>query len=704
MFNLTRYFSTLSFVLMALAAGLLTLYYRSITNEQLLHHEQNRAEEFTQVFENSLWPHFKPVIDADQSASPDVLRERAATTKLREALGNMMRGTTVLKIKIYSRDGITAFSTDPQQIGENKAGNAGFRSALNDMPRSELTHRNQFDAIEGTLEERDVISTYVPIHNIENGQQHVDGVFEVYQDVTTFVQEADRHLKWVSTGVVAVLAALYLAQFMVVRRAQTILRAQARALEDTNQELDHRVQERTHDLENEISERRRAEQRLDYLAHHDPLTDLPNRLLFKERLLQSLQQVSRHDAQLAVLFIDLDHFKDVNDTLGHSVGDALLTTVTRRLQTCIRPGDTLARLGGDEFICILENIGGPASALEVADQLLELFRQPFFVGDNQLYLSASIGISQAPADGTEVDVLVRKADAAMYQAKAHGRNRSHFYTSTMTTNAQERIQLEGLLREAIASNELSVHFQPKIEVQSGRLLGAEALLRWNSAELGSIPPSRFIPLAEETGFIMELGFWVLCETCRQVAAWDEVGLRVPVVSINLSVKQLERGNLPELLRTIMRETGITPDRIELEITESVIMVMEDAFTMLADLRALGVRLALDDFGTGFSSLSYLKKLPVQTLKIDRAFIIGIGESRSDESIIQAMVDISRSLNLVSVAEGVETAEQFAFLRRLGCEQVQGYLFGKPVPANEFLSRWQAQTAAALPALALTGQG
>lgn len=704
MFNLTRYFSTLSFVLMALAAGLLTLYYRSITDEQLLHHEQNRAEEFTQVFENSLWPHFKPVIDAHQSAAPDVLRERAATTKLREALGNMMRGTTVLKIKIYSRDGITAFSTDPQQIGENKAGNAGFRSALNDMPRSELTHRNQFDAIDGRLEERDVISTYVPIHNIENGQQHVDGVFEVYQDVTTFVQAADRHLKWVSTGVVGVLAALYLAQFMVVRRAQTIMRAQARALEETNKELDHRVQERTHDLENEISERRRAEQRLDYLAHHDPLTDLPNRLLFKERLLQSLQQVSRHDAQLAVLFIDLDHFKDVNDTLGHSVGDALLTTVTRRLQTCIRPGDTLARLGGDEFICILENIGGPASALEVADQLLELFRQPFFVGDNQLYLSASIGISQAPADGTEVDVLVRKADAAMYQAKAHGRNRSHFYTSTMTTNAQERIQLEGLLREAIASNELSVHFQPKIEVQSGRLLGAESLLRWNSAELGSIPPSRFIPLAEETGFIMELGFWVLCETCRQVAAWDEVGLRVPVVSINLSVKQLERGNLPELLRTIMRETGITPDRIELEITESVIMVMEDAFTMLADLRALGVRLALDDFGTGFSSLSYLKKLPVQTLKIDRAFIIGIGESRSDESIIQAMVDISRSLSLVSVAEGVETAEQFAFLRRLGCEQVQGYLFGKPVPANEFLSRWQAQTAAALPALALTGQG
>jgi len=698
MFNLTRYFSTLSFALIALAASALTLYYRHTTHKQLLHHEQNRAEEFTQVFENSLWPYFEPVIDAATSGTADILRERAANTKLREAMGMMVRGTTVLKIKIYTRDGITAFSTDPQQIGEDKAGNAGFQSALRGTPISELTHRNQFDAFEGTLQDRDVISTYVPIHSTAAGKDRIAGVFEVYQDVTPFVSTADQQLKWVSISVAAVLAALYLAQFMVVRRAQAIIRTQARALEETNLALDHRVQERTHELENEISERRRAEARLDYLAHHDPLTDLPNRLLFKERLSQSLQQVALRDAQLAVLFIDLDNFKDVNDTLGHSVGDTLLTTITRRLQSCIRPTDTLARLGGDEFICILENTKGPATALAVADQLLELFCQPFTVDDKQLYLSASIGISQAPVDGMDVDVLVRKADAAMYQAKADGRNRSHFYTSAMTAYAQERIQLEGQLRDAISANELSVHFQPKIEVQSGRLLGAEALLRWNSAELGNVPPSRFIPLAEETGFIMDLGFWVLCETCRQVAAWDEAGLHVPVVSINLSVKQLERGNLPELLRTVMRETGITPDRLELEITESVIMAMDDAFAMLADLRALGVRLALDDFGTGYSSLSYLKKLPVQTLKIDRAFIIGIGENRSDESIIQAMVDISRSLDLVSVAEGVETAEQFAFLRRLGCDQVQGYLFGKPIPAPEFLSRWQALTAAALPAL------
>ncbi len=697
MFNLTRYFSTLSFALMAVAAGALTYHYRHTAYEQLLHHEQNRAEELAQVLENSLWPHFQSLLEPRGGAADPVQRARVANTRLREALGDMMRGTTVLKIKLYTLDGITAFSTDPLQIGENKAGNGGFRGALRGTPVSELTHRNQFDAFEGTLQDRDVISTYVPIYSFEDGQSRIVGVFEVYQDVTRFVQAADRHLLWITLGVVGVLALLYLVQFVLVRRAQTFLRVQAGALQQANQELDRRVQERTRDLEIEITERRHAEQRLDYLAHHDPLTDLPNRLLFKERLSRSLQQLAAHGGELAVLFIDLDHFKDVNDTLGHSVGDTLLAAVTRRLESCIRPGDTLARLGGDEFICILERIAGPATALEVCDQLLELFREPFSVGDNQLYLSASIGISQAPLDGMDVDVLVRKADAAMYQAKAHGRNRSHFYTSEMTASAQERIQLESLLRDAILTQELSVHFQPKVDVQSGRLLGAEALLRWHSAELGEVPPARFIPLAEETGFIIELGFWVLCESCRQVAAWDAAGLHVPVVSINLSVKQLERGNFPELLRNVMRETGIAPHRLELEITESVVMDVEDAFAMLDDLRALGVQLALDDFGTAYSSLSYLRKLPVQTLKIDCAFIAGIGRNRSDEAIVQAMVAISHSLDLSTVAEGVETVEQFEFLRRLGCEQVQGFLFGAPVAGDAFLARWQAAPAVALPA-------
>ncbi len=691
MFKLSRYFSLLSLALIAGASALLLQYYRHNAMEQLLALEQSRAAEFTQLFENSLWAEFKPLVEAARPGdTPEALRQRAEASGLHEALARMARSTTVLKVKIYTPMGMTVFSTDPRQIGEDKSDNPGFRGAMNGRTTGALTHRNQFDAFEGSLSERDIIYAYVPIHHPSSGETRIDGVFEVYQDVTTFVQQAERQLAWVSATVIAVLAALYLAQFLVVHRAQAILRSQAKALHAANEDLDRRVQERTQALEHEIGERRLAQQQLDHLAHHDPLTGLPNRTLFRQRLTQQLQQLdTAGQALLAVLFIDLDRFKDVNDTLGHPVGDALLINVTRRLQASMGPGDLLARLGGDEFICLLDGLNGAPQAEAVAQRLLALFQQPFTVDDNRLHLSASIGISLAPVDGMDVDVLVRQADAAMYQAKALGRNRHHFYTAEMTVQARERIQLEGRLRTAIGAGELSLHYQPKVDIHSSRLTGAEALLRWHNEELGDVPPTRFIPVAEETGYIEELGAWALNETCRQLAAWDAAGLRVPVLSINLSVKQLERGNFPALLQECLRRWGVAAQRIEIEITESVVLVLQDAFSRLAELQAIGVRLALDDFGTGYSSLSYLNRLPVQVLKIDRSFISGIGVKRSDESIVQAMVDIARSLDLVSVAEGVETEAQLAFLRRLGCAEVQGYLYGRPLPPGEFQARWQA---------------
>lgn len=693
MFNLSRYFSLLSLVLIAGVSGLLVQYYRHITQDQLLALEQHRAAEFTRVFENSLWREFKPLVDAAaQGDTADTLRQRATISRLHEALATLARGTTVIKIKLYANSGITVFSSDARQIGEDKSGNLGFQAAVGGRVAGTLTHRNQFDAFEGTLTDRDIIATYVPIQPGES--EDMAGVFEVYQDVTGFVQQSERQLAWVTATVIGVLAALYLAQFVVVRRAQLILRSQGQALQEANTELDQRVKERTHALELEIGERRLAQQQLKHLAHHDPLTGLPNRTLFRECLTQQLSQLDpASPSPLAVLFIDLDRFKDVNDTLGHPIGDALLVSVARRLQACMGAGDLLARLGGDEFICLLPDIGAPAQAEALALRLLALFQQPFTVGDNRLHLSASIGISLAPVDGMDVDVLVREADAAMYQAKSQGRNRHHFYTIEMTAQARERIQLEGRLRAAIGAGELSLHYQPKIEVSSGRLTGAEALLRWHNHELGSVPPARFIPVAEETGYIETLGAWALNETCRQLAAWDAVGLQLPVVSINLSVKQLERGNFPALLQSCLQRWNVAAQRIEIEITESVVLVMEDAFVRLAELQAIGVRLSLDDFGTGYSSLSYLNRLPVQVLKIDRSFISGIGVNRSDESIVQAMVDIARSLDLVSVAEGVETEAQMAFLRRLGCAEVQGYLHGQPVPPDDFLQRWQVYAGA-----------
>ncbi|MDP3036513.1 MAG: GGDEF domain-containing phosphodiesterase, partial [Rhodocyclaceae bacterium] len=323
------------------------------------------------------------------------------------------------------------------------------------------------------------------------------------------------------------------------------------------------------------------------------------------------------------------------------------------------------------------------------------------VGDNELYLSASIGVCIAPDDGNEVDILVRNADAAMYQAKAQGRNRYHFYTEKLTRHAQERMQMETLLRHAIEANELSVHFQPKVDAGDSSLTGAEALLRWNSRELGSVPPSRFITLAEENGLIIELGAWVMREACRQLALWDQDGFFVPRLSINLSVKQLEYSDFLAQAGDILRASGVNPERIEFEITESVIMSVDDSLAMLNRLRALGITLSLDDFGTGYSSLAYLKVLPLHTIKIDRCFVNGIGLNPSDEAIIRTVIELSHGFGFITVAEGVETSHQAQFLRSVGCDQMQGFLYGKAVAAAEFQAHWQGSSNSKMPSASLS---
>jgi diguanylate cyclase (GGDEF)-like protein len=578
------------------------------------------------------------------------------------------------------------FSSDPKQTGEDKRDNAGFLAAGAGRVASELTHRNEFDAFEGTLSDIDVISSYVPI--LEQGR--IVAVFEVYQDVTRFVRQVEETQRMIWLIVFGVLAVLYLLQLMVVQRGQRILRQQADELAAANRDLDLRVQARTRQLQSEIVERRNAEERFEHLAHHDPLTGLPNRLMFAEQLRHSLGLAERARRSLAVLFIDLDRFKEVNDSYGHAVGDELLVAATRRLVSHLRAGDTLARLGGDEFVCIVEDVRDAHEAGVVADKLIELLSQPFELAEQEIFVAASVGICLYPDDGTDVDTLVRNADTAMYQAKAGGRSRSHFYSPEMTAYARERSRIEGLLRRAIEAGELAVHYQVKVGLD-GRPVGAEALLRWHSAELGSVSPVRFIPLAEETGQIVALGEWVLRQTCQQMMAWRAAGLAVPRVSVNLSVKQIERVDIVETVRTVLAETGLEPAALELEITESVIMNIENALAILERLHALGVHLAIDDFGTGYSSLAYLKRLPINTLKIDRAFIVGIGENAGDEAIIRTILELARSLQLTTVAEGVDAAVQLAFLQAHGCEQIQGFFFGKPQPSDQFAAAWREKS-------------
>jgi len=437
----------------------------------------------------------------------------------------------------------------------------------------------------------------------------------------------------------------------------------------------------------DITKLKESQEKLDHMAHHDPLTGLPNRLLFHDRLQHAMVRAARASEQLAVIFIDLDRFKNVNDTLGHHVGDELLKQVATTLSGCLRDGDTLARLGGDEFIVLLEDVDGERGARLVAEKLMRLFEKPALVSGYELFVTGSVGISLFPQDASDLNVLVRNADVAMYQAKARGRNGYAFYAPSMDGEGVERLRLEALLRRAIEKNEIWLAYQPQVEIDSGLLIGVEALVRWNSPELGVVGPDRFIPLAEDIGFINQLGGWVLEEACRQMKCWDLAGLYVPKIAVNLSARQFDRGGLAATVERVLRETNLPAHRLQLEVTESVIMNTGDAMQYINDLHAIGVELAIDDFGTGYSSLAYLKQLPVQTLKIDRSFIKDISTDANDEAIAIAIIQLGKSMNLAVIAEGVETVEQAAFLLRHGCRRAQGYLYARPLPPEQLLAQW-----------------
>jgi len=449
----------------------------------------------------------------------------------------------------------------------------------------------------------------------------------------------------------------------------------------------------------DITKVKESQDKLDHLAHHDPLTGLPNRLLFHDRLQHAMVRAARSGLRLAVLFIDLDRFKTVNDTLGHHVGDELLKQVAGGLAGCLREDDTLARLGGDEFIVLLEDIDGEHGARQVAEKLMALFERPLQVAGHELFVTGSVGIGLFPQDATDLNILIRNADVAMYQAKARGRNGYQFYAPSMDGEGIERLRMEALLRRAIEKGEMRIAYQPQVDISdgsaSGRLVGVEALARWHNTELGEVPPSRFIPLAEDIGFIGQLGAWVLEEACRQMVAWDAASLSVPKLAVNLSGRQFDRGGIADRVARVLRETGLAPQRLQLEVTESAIMNTGDALATINDLHAIGVELAIDDFGTGYSSLAYLKQLPVQTLKIDRSFIrdisAGAGSDANDEAIAIAIIQLGKSMELSVIAEGVESEEQGAFLLRHGCSLAQGYLYGRPMAPDRMLEQWRPKT-------------
>lgn len=432
------------------------------------------------------------------------------------------------------------------------------------------------------------------------------------------------------------------------------------------------------------------QRQLQALAHHDPLTGLPNRLLALDRLAHAMERISRRGGHLAVLFIDLDRFKTLNDGHGHAFGDMVLRAVASRLRNRCREEDTLARLGGDEFLLVLEQLPGPEVAGKVAGQLMTLLERPLALEDGrELFITASIGVALYPGDGESSDELIRNADAAMYFAKAQGRHTYSHYMPCLTERARERFELDRALRLALVEGELSLQYQPLIDLRTGRCIGAEALLRWNNPQRGQVPPSLFVPLAEESGLIVPIGAWVLQRACRQARLWLDQGLPLRSIAVNLSPVQFMHQDIAQLVAEVLAATRLPAQCLELEITEGALMShTAQAEATLRTLKDLGVRVALDDFGTGYSSLAYLRSFALDKLKIDRSFLLGVPADGGDSRLVESIIDLGRNLGMTVLAEGVETAEQHRFLKRQGCDQGQGFHFARPLAAAEFNVWWQ----------------
>ncbi|MES2935745.1 MAG: EAL domain-containing protein [Pseudomonadota bacterium] len=464
--------------------------------------------------------------------------------------------------------------------------------------------------------------------------------------------------------------------------AEAVLRAR--------DELELRVLERTAELagansklQDEILERRQAEARVQHMAYHDALTGLPNRAMLSERWDGAMLKVQHTDMQLALMFIDLDRFKNINDSLGHMTGDHLLRDVASRLKRAVRSSDTVARLGGDEFVVVVPQLRAREEASHVAQKIIDALSLPFPIDGRNLHITPSIGICMYPTDGADVETLMRHADAAMYSAKANGRNNYQFFTSQMNEAAEQHFELESNLRDALARDEFVLHYQPIVDIRTRRLHSMEVLLRWQHPAMGLIYPDQFIPIIEENGLIVPIGEWVLRHACEQSMRWLKQGLQVVPLAINLSPRQFLHRGLIESIRRILDETGIDPTLLELEITETAVMQHgEQTLSILQQISDMGIRLAIDDFGTGYSSLAYLKRFPVKKIKIDRAFIKDLEHSADDRAIVSAIIAMSDSLQLQVVAEGVETEPQFILLQNNGSQYAQGYLFSKPVSATE----------------------
>jgi diguanylate cyclase (GGDEF)-like protein len=574
----------------------------------------------------------------------------------------------IVKIKIYNLEKTIIYSTDPAIIGIIDSDNPRLQEALLGHNNSKLERKDE--ATDLTMEKRfdiDVVETYVAVW--KNGA--IAGCFEIYMDVTKYRSSITKIVTISVAALALILCFVFIPSLLLIRRG-TI------QLKKTQEELVNTL------LINREIEKQQAQEELEYQANHDALTHLPNRILLADRLQQELLQSQHEHRQLAILFVDLDKFKFVNDSLGHTLGDRLLKIIARRLTECVRANDTVARHGGDEFVIILPARRTDEDVVKVVENIHAALSRPLRIDEHELEVSCSVGIGIFPKDGKDAQELLKNAEAAMFSAKDLGPNSYCFFTVGLAERTLARMTMEKQLRRALDRQEFLLHYQPQVDLETGRVTGVEALLRWQNPELGLVSPGTFIPLAEDTGLIVPIGEWVLQEACIRNKAWQEQGLVPLVMAVNLSPRQFWLPGLIDIITRILRDSRLEPRYLELEIIESMVMRDVKAATiMLDELKRLGVNLSIDDFGTGYSSLGHLQRFPFDKLKMDISFVREVTHNPSSAAIAKTIIAMAHNLNLAVIAEGVETKGQLDYLRTHGCDEMQGFYFSRPLPPDEF---------------------
>lgn len=656
-FRITAVYSLVSLLGIALVAVVLGAFLRWTTT-QALESQQTRANlALGRTLVHAVYPEYVDLFARARRLSPAELRRDPRLGDLHREITEKIEGLDVVKVKILTPDGRTVFSTNPDDIGEAEDGDDALQRALDGRTAGGMVDAQHNFGSDRSDAGKQLVTAYLPVRS-DAGE--VLAALELYVDVTPMYQALRTTSDQVLGVTVALFLVLYLFLVTIVWRGDRVIRR------------------------HEHAERRLREDRIQYLAHHDSLTALPNRAQFSELLQRAVSRAQRNDQLMAVLVVGLDRFKSINDSLGHDAGDAVLIEAAQRLRHHMRQGEPVCRIGGDEFAVILENLPSAEHVSACAARIVGEFQSEISVGNQSVVISPSVGVAVYPNDGPDVEGLAKDADAAMHRAKRLGGNRFVFYTRELNERALERHELEMRLRRALQQDEFRLRYQPKVDAQTHRVMGMEALLRWQHPERGQVGPGEFIPVLEDSGLIIPVGEWVLREACRQCKHWHDSGFPHLRLSVNLSLQQFKSDTLIEDVKRIIDETGLAATSLELELTESVLIHdTEQAAQTLDGLKRLGVYISVDDFGTGYSSLSYLTRFPVDFIKIDRSFVRDALTNPRHRAITTAITAMARSMRIGVIAEGVETAEQLRFVTALGSGEIQGFVFSPALTASEF---------------------